>query len=643
MSLFGNNTQDRQSLFDITLLPMNLSDGRNIGDLPGLYLYTAPKKAHNSRQTDILIVLFYVNNMTVSDSVMRKWADILSENYYAARGSFTMGISSAAKKLSSYLEKESQGKIFPSISMNTIVLRERSMMIAHAGPVHTTLISANRVQNYYDDACLPIQLHHNDLSFFSTDIHSEDIILLCPRVPDDWTNSAIMDVAGDSPLNAIRFLLDRSGGNLQTAVIQIKNGKGQISFRSKTEITANIQPEKIEKNDSGPYNKESISKLNNFSSEDLNNDERPLLRKRKSSEFPINDQNETLSEPEGQKETENEDPGQADKEQPAEDEKMGSLTGNQELPGSEDLPYNFSEQPEEEKGKEHPAKSRKKSKKVTKQNEQNTPAKSVKKGKFNFRRLMIIILCGLLIPIIVVSVLFFVYSGRSKDELHREYLTLAVSAAQKAITQSDVTLRETLWTESLSYADQALNYGTSPAATDLRKEAMQAIDGINGGIPTVYNYANQSKLPQGINITEISSSGQYTYALDSTSGSVLRFVSSGNGLSLDSNFTCSPGTYPEFNNDENSNNQIQVGRLIDFTVLPSGSPHSFVLAGVDANANVLYCSAFTENHAAALRKNDVGRLNIRGITFSNNALYVLDTQASIVWEYLYSNYDGFIY
>ena len=642
LDLFGNRMPNQRALFDITLLPMNLSEGRNIGDLSGLFLFQAPKKAENSRLSDIFIVLFSVENMQIPEPRMKTWANILAETYYKARGSFTMGMSEAVKKLSAYLEKENAGQILPTVYMNAAVLRDRTLMIAHAGPVHSTVISYDKVQNFCDEACLPIQLRNNQLSFFQTEVHSEDIILLCPHVPADWTNTAIMEVTGDSPLNAIRFLLDRSGGNLQAAVIQLKSGKGQISFRSKTVITANVQPEKIEpepKTDSRSRRKYT-DPLSTYDPDDLPND-RPLMRTRKSSEWfdSVNNlENADKSTEVQAEETENTLPDESD-ENLSDESQSASLTGENELPGSQDLPYDFTEEQKKESRKSSASKDRKKAGKNP-QNNQKSTKKKQEKGKFNGKRFFLILLCGLLIPVIVISVLFFVYSGRSNDQLHREYLELAVASAQRALNESKVQTREALWVETINYSEQALGYGNSPAANDLKREAVNEIDRINGGISTVYNYANQSKLPQGLNITEISSSGQYTYGLDSTSGSVLRFVSSGNGYAMDSSFTCAPGTYKGVNDEDPS---VQVGALIDFIILPNGSPHGFVIAGIDADANMLYCSGFSESKAAALKKPDEGRFAVSNITFANNAMYVLDRKSSAVWEFLYSNSDGFIY
>ena len=642
-SIFRKGSQNRQAVLDISILPLNLSEGRNIGELPGLFLYKAPQRSDASRQSDILILLLYSNTTPADSAMLKSWADIISNTYFASRGSITSGINEAVKKLSAYIKKENKNKIPPSVFMNAAVIRERTIMFSHAGPVHSTVISADNIQNFSNEACLPIQFHQNELSFFTSDIHTEDIILLCPKVPSDWTNSAIMEVAGDSPLNAIRFLLDRSGGDLQAAVIQLRTGKGNISFRNKTAITANIQLENPDINDSDS-NKASNNKSAGYESDTKYDHlpeipvEKPLMRQRKTADLFLGEQPESDS-PEKQKSELQSDESPKQETIQTDNENANPDQTKIELPGSQDLPFDFTDTPVSKQDNSHRVK---RLNQTDKSKQKTKPAVKVKekKDKFNFQKFIVILICGLLIPVVVVSILFFIYSGRSKDQLHREYLSLAVTAAQKAISENNPFNKESLWAEALSYSEQSLNYGTSPAAEDMRKEAMAQIDLINGGISTVYSYANQNKLPQGLSLTEILPSGQYTYALDSKSGSVLRFSSSGNGVALDNNFTCTPGVYPELNNEKST---IQVGALLDFIMLPSGNPHSFVLAGIDANANVLYCSGFAANKAAKLKNTNAGKLDIKSITFSNNSMYILDSQASVVWEYLYNNSDGFIY
>lgn len=628
----GHSGSQRQSGYDITLLPMNLSEGRNIGELQGLFLFTAPKKAESSRQLDVLIMLLHPDKNKLSEAQMKEWAEVFSAAYFTSRGSLTMGVSSAVKKLSAYIAKKMRNSLMPAVFMNIAILRDRTLLVAHAGPVNTTVISSDHVQNFCDETSLPLQLTPNEPSFFTTQVQSEDIILLCPKVPGDWTNSSIMEVTGDSPLNAIRFLLDRSGGNIQAAVIQIRSGRGKITFKTRTQITANVQPEFIEKVETPTVKRRRSSDLINSVSEvELPGPEKPLFRARKSVEIFEESEDKNEETPENKTDEDIETTEETNK-------KSVSLTGAQELPGAQQLDLSFVENSENDSQSDIQENYHYVETINQPEQEHEQEKKPEKKSKNKFGSLILYFACGIIIPAIVAAALFFVYSGRSKNELYREYLSKAVESAQAALNASNVNSQLTLWTETLDYVEQASNYGNSTAARTLRREAMQKIDSIHGGISTVYNYANQSKLPQGINITEISSSGQYTYALDSGSGSVLKFISSGSGLAIDNSFTCTPGSYKALGKDSEV---IQVGPMVDFIVLPLGSPHSFVLAGVDADANVLYCSDFTENKAGKLIKPHSEKLSITSITMLENAMYLLDSQASAVWEYVYSKADGF--
>lgn len=639
---FGQRRDRKLAGFDINLLPLNLSDGRNIGELSGLFLYTAPKKTEKSRQSDIFIVLIHVDNTRPDDRQLREWAEILSLAYFSARGSLTMGVSAAVKALADHLAKSKKIKVMPVIFLNIAVLHERSLLAAHTGPVNTTVISSDHVQNFCNEASLPLQLKNNELSFFSADVHSEDIILLCPYVPADWTNASIMEVASDSPLNAIRFLLDRSGGNLKAAVIQLKTGTGQILYRTRTTITANIKPEFDDKLERMPEtgrrrSSDVVSRSAYISGANDPGPEKPLFRQRRSSEF-FDEQNNNI--PDSGKAAEVSEISGTETDNP------DSLTGEKELPGSQTLEFRFKELPTVKKP-EFDAED------TTIHEENSTDdagsaaelpdvrfikKKSGKTKKRNIGQLLLIIAGGVLIPLAVVFILFLIYSGRSQNQIQRDYLNRAVQSAREALTETVPKQQEALWTDTVNYASRAAGYGKSETASALRRQAIEQLDRINGGISTVYNYASSSMLPRGLNITEIAASGQYTYALDSTSGAVLRFVSSGSGLALDSSFSCQPGVYRELGSDASN---IQVGPLVDFAVLPAGSPHSFVLAGVDAKANVLYCSGFTENRAGKLIQPEIERLSVDAVTFLGNSLYILDTQASAVWEYIYSKSDGF--
>ncbi|HRY20579.1 MAG TPA: hypothetical protein P5198_03625, partial [Flexilinea sp.] len=88
---------------------MNLINGRNLGELPGLRIYTAPKKCDRSRINDVLMMVITVEGKSPKVKDFEEWGAILSEAYFMARGSFTMGITAALKQFVSYLDEKFPG------------------------------------------------------------------------------------------------------------------------------------------------------------------------------------------------------------------------------------------------------------------------------------------------------------------------------------------------------------------------------------------------------------------------------------------------------------------------------------------------------------------------------------------------------
>ncbi len=617
-------------MFDINVLPMNLSEGRNIGNLPGLYIYTAPKNVEKNRESDVLILLLHSEGFALSEKLLESWSESAASAYYTARGSFTMGISAAVKVLARNIERENKRFKYPTLFVNIAIIRDRSLMLAHLGPVHSTLISSDHVENFNDDSSLPLQTNGNEVSYFRTELHSEDIVLLCPKVPQGWTNSAILDATGDSPMNVIRYLLDQAGGNLQAAVIQIKSGRGDITFRTRTLITADVNPENVKRMDKArqAYRRSSdIVTRPHVSSDTYGNytdqpaPDKPLFRTKKSNEFrELSGGNEVTAE-------NKESTQYVMKEIPAE-----------VLPTSKDVMGESTEPLEAVKREVHVAPIKRPGSAAKAKDAEQTGNAAKKKMPLNFRQLAVTLCFGLLIPVIVAVSIFFIYSNRSKSKLHRDYLNQAAEAAQIALIDDVAKNREVKWVDTLSYVNTALKYGNSPAAQELKLQAMEGLDELGNGIKVTYSYANASALAKGINLTEFAAEGQYTYALDSASGSVVRFTASGNGMALDSSFNCTPGEYMDLNNDMKT---VSVGHIVDFVMLPTGSPHSFLLAASDAENNILYCSAFAKNKASELPLPETGKLHIDAISYYDAGLYALDTKNAAVWYYPYNNTNGF--
>lgn len=689
---------------------MNLINGRNLGELPGLRIYTAPKRSDKSRMNDVLIMIITIDEKSTKIKDFEEWGAILSEAYFNARGSFTMGITAAVKQFSVYLNEKFPGVLLPNVLLNLAVLRGRTMMIGHSGPVNTTVVYADHVDNFSDITSLGVSQGTQGLRFFQIEIHSGDLILMCPKVPYGWTNEAILDATGESPLNVIRYLLDQAHGSLQGVVIQVKAGRGEILYRFKPPITTNVSLGYHDEEDetSGresvvpPVRAADLSASLSAAEQPARSDyllgsddekSKLLFRTRLPFEpFPVdfNPHNKMTFGTAGKFEEATEVPSPeepaVEAEKPAENELPAFLSSYPVKPDASDesgksfsseAEYAFSEplndlkkksEPladnlpfedlsdllsqsvtarEGESGsgtdaqqktlieptppaKESPVTKRDRKERVRqkaakgKKQEGKNPGKSEKKP-FSWKRFLLGLFFGILIPIIVVTVLFLDYTHRSKDTVYRDTLGNAVDTAKIAVQQTEPSLQRISWEKVLEYLDEAALYGTSDAARGLRNQALESLDKLDNGTLVPYHYALSGTLPSGTNLTRIESTDQFLFALDKTSGSVMRFNIYSNGMIKDETFSCSPGSYKD-NQSTTSSDLIQVEKLVDFVILPQESGKDRVVLGIDNNARLLYCPSIGEKTAAQLESPEMGWLGVEALYFANRTLYILDAR-----------------
>ncbi len=687
---------------------MNLINGRNLGELPGLRIYTAPKKCDRSRINDVLMMVITVEGKSPKVKDFEEWGAILSEAYFMARGSFTMGITAALKQFVSYLDEKFPGILLPNVMLNIAVLRDRTLLIGHSGPVNTTVVYADHVDNFSDATSVGVSQGTQGLRFFQIEIHSGDLILMCPRAPSGWTNEAILDATGESPLNVIRYLMDQANGNLQGVVIQVKTGRGEILYRYKPPVITTVDLGYQEESEKEGYSFEEPSKTMPRSSErktenayrvtgQANENKKPLFRTRLPLEpFPIDfnssfqkrtdnfsEEKETMSQPD--RVTEAEEIGEELKSEPAavqpDEAKPVENETAEELPPflrsdklQDELPvitipdtkettlfeeeYIFREPLTEVKKKyepesvsetelipnsdvSHSSSEKRQNKKSTRTTKKPRAEKKAKaKGVFSWKKFFLGLFFGILIPILVVAILFFTYTGRSKDTAYRSGLRNAVETAKIAVQQTEPTLQRISWEKVLEYLKEAAIYGNSPAAEDLRKQALESLDKLDNGILIPYHYALQSPLPKGTNLVKLDSTNQFLYALDAATGSIFRLNILNNGLSLDSSFSCTPGTY-QSNQESGSDEQISVGKLVDFVILPAESGSERVVMGVDNSAQLLYCPSVGEKTAQKLESPGIGWLGVDAVYFTDRTLFILDAKNNSVWKVPYLGKSDF--
>ncbi len=125
----------------------------------------------------------------------------------------------------------------------------------------------------------------------------------------------------------------------------------------------------------------------------------------------------------------------------------------------------------------------------------------------------------------------------------------------------------------------------------MKSQALEALDKLENSRSVIYNYALSKALPASTWITQIETTDQFLYALDQTSGSILRFENIyANGLTQNPGaFSCTPGTYRNLNAVDDAE-QIKLNKMVDFVILPSESGQERIVAGIDQNAQLLLLS-----------------------------------------------------
>ncbi len=785
-------------MFDLNVLPINLWQGRNLGKIPGLKIYTAPKKCEKSRQYDILIILMTPEGSPASIQDYEKWGAIISDGYFTARGSFTMGITAASKKIRKALDDVPENSKVPLLLINYAILRDKTLLIGHAGPVNTTIIYADHIDNFTDESSMPVNSEREALRFFQAELHAGDMVLMTPKIPNGWTNDAILEATSESPLNVLRYLFNQANGNLQSCVIQVKAGRGLIRYRYKPPIQAEVKQDFQEEdnifsefsqmqqaptisgiirnegedgqlyteNETGflvgsdaenpqplfrlrmPHdelpgymdNKEKTISKNNSDKQtetgksQIESDNPPFLSHRSSKgsqPATVSEEAEPVIPPESQTEekvteqpeitAENvpaaspeaasaaESGEKAETNQTEKTEQNAASNHDQEAENhspNEDISENLPEFVEKLKSseKESSDQAQDSQERIAEQEEpaeqvQSLPKESSsldsstldssskasaetirkesvheKQAAANFskpsiggkiRKVILIAVCVIVIPALAATVLFSVYKNHSRSAYHTENLQSAVDTAQTASQQTVPSLQIISWNKVLEYLDAADQYGSSQASRDLRAQAYKAMDNIMGGRNTEYKFALAQPLTRGIKISRLEASAQYIYALDSETGSILRFNRSGKGLILDSHFDCRPGTYPyikalskpaapvekdednPFANDTPEaeatdivqRDNVTVTNLVDFVMLPNNSGMG-ELAAIDKNANILYCSD-NGSKSSVLGTPDNGKLNITRIIFYSSNLYLLDSADNSMWVYGFQQNQGF--
>lgn len=224
-------------MFDLILSSMNLEAGQDRKELPGLYV-AVPKKAARLRAGDRLILMLSQGGTApLPSNMLQEIFMRLSETYYASTGSVTSGLKAVAERLNDFLinrnmrQSRQQGGQTVGL-LNMAVLRGSTLLVAHAGPLHTYMVSGGKVEHFTDASAISRGLGLAklvSLRFYRTTFDANAGLVLSSSAPARW-NDVVLTAAFQLDASAAHIQLVAGSVDLQAGLVRIKPGKGDIRW-----------------------------------------------------------------------------------------------------------------------------------------------------------------------------------------------------------------------------------------------------------------------------------------------------------------------------------------------------------------------------------------------------------------------------
>jgi hypothetical protein len=227
-------------LLDLYLLSVNLVAGQEENDLPGLWVTTPqqrgagfPRRVERVRTGDTLMILLsFPDSTPLPPNQLEETLQRLVKRYFTTRGSVTSGLRAAAEELNNDLLtrnlRDREGKQSVAV-LQMAVFHNEILYLAHCGLTHTYLLQSQGTTHFSDDSGIRGMGVSRNLSLrmFQNSVHSGDLLVLCPVQPNTWNEETFS--AGAGSIEALRrSLLSQAGVDLETALIQLQDGNGQI-------------------------------------------------------------------------------------------------------------------------------------------------------------------------------------------------------------------------------------------------------------------------------------------------------------------------------------------------------------------------------------------------------------------------------
>ena len=236
---------------------------------------------------------------------------------------------------------------------------------------------------------------------------------------------------------------------------------------------------------------------------------------------------------------------------------------------------------------------------------------------------------AVMVPLAVVVIAVGFYLARGRSQQYDYYYEQAQVASANALAALDPLEKQNFWTAALDYLDQAETVRETNEIDQLRDQAQDALDGLEGAVRIAYQPAIMDVLNEDILITRIVPYGSDLYLLDSNAGQVIHAVMGDQGYEIDLDFSCEPGSYLGG----------VVNTFVDMVSMPINNPYQAQILAVDANGGVAFCGKGQGPIVQALPSQGLNTIEIQRVAYDVNYLYVLDPLANNILVYRPDNYQ----
>jgi hypothetical protein len=603
-------------LFDLSLFTFPITPpGKPM--YPGFLVMLPPKKPARGRENDILILNFKLTGKSsITDAGLKTWLENKATAYHNSSGTVTSGMRTVFEDINEdLLQRNSKfakqnGQI--SGSLQLMVLKKEVLYLAVFGTGSGFLVTKNEVEHIIDDENggkgLGLAQSIN-IRFSQSNVETSNVLLFANDPPETWTKESLIDGQGLSNEGLYRRLFATGIGQAQGVMIRFREGTGKVvMLKPRTSELPTGEEETPKSRDAivtpVPIIGKPITPEVSIPGEKSVPDVKPFITEaQRISHRPQNPASMTEA--------------KLAPEPVARPVREPQSTMNLPLPKTEDVKAAVGgalRKGAQVKGKTETW--------LRTAMQKILPGAADQPLKFPKALLVFI---AVAVPVIIVAIAASLYIRNGRNSLFDGYMAEAQQLAARAEGQvGDDASKLASLQESIYWLDKADQYGTSDQSTQLRQTVQTQLDDLQGITRINLIPAISTVLPKGTNIGQLAISGTDLYALDSTSGTVLRFFQSGSEYQQDTAFDCGPSATSPL---------VTIGSIVDMIPISTNNTYGASLLAIDSQGKLEYCVAGESGYVVSLAAPDMGWVGISSISLNQGNLYVMDVRGNAVYRF----------